>query len=168
MECIVSLHKKFKTKIILSINTYTYINSYRDINIYSATVPDRMHHLDLGLFRWQIEFTLDLLRSQHDNKLVNELDYRLAAIPHYPELKVFPKGLQSIARLTANEYRSLMKVMIFVVDNLYGKNDKIIENFVSNKNLAKLYESWNEMYILSRSEEFSESDLVKFKVIKNY
>jgi len=61
-----------------------------------------------------------------------------------------------------------MKVMIFVVDNLYGKNDKIIENFVSNENLAKLYESWNEMYILSRSEEFSESDLVKFKVIKNY
>jgi len=61
-----------------------------------------------------------------------------------------------------------MKVMIFVMDNLYGKNDKIIENFVSNENLAKLYESWNEMYILSRSEEFSESDLVKFKVIKNY
>jgi hypothetical protein len=61
-----------------------------------------------------------------------------------------------------------MKVMIFVVNNLYGKNDKIIENFVSNENLAKLYESWNEIYILSRSEEFSESDLVKFKVIKNY
>jgi hypothetical protein len=93
LECTVSLHKKFKTKIILSIDTYTYVNSYRDINIYSATVPDRMHHLDLGLFRWQIEFTLDLLRSQHDNKLVNELDYRLAAIPRYPELKVFPKGL---------------------------------------------------------------------------
>jgi hypothetical protein len=101
-----------------------------------------------------------------DNKLVDELDRCLAAIPRYPELKVFSKGLKSIARLTANEYRSLMKVMIFVVDNLYSKNDKMMENFISNNNLTKLYEYWNEMYILSRSEEFSESDLTKFQVIK--
>jgi hypothetical protein len=128
-----------------------------------------MHHLDLGLFRWQIEFTLDLLKLQHDNKLVDELDRRLAMIPRYPGLKVFPKGLQSIARLTASEYRSLMKVMIFVIDNLYGKNDKMMEHFINNTNLSKLYECWNEMYILSRSEEFSERDLAKFKVIKiNY
>ena len=98
-----------------------------------------MHHLDLGLFHWQIKFTLDFLKMQ-DNKLVDELDRRLAAIPRYPELKVFSKGLKSIARLTANEYRSLMKVMIFVVDNLYSKNDKMIENFISNNNLTKLYE----------------------------
>jgi len=124
-----------------------------------------MHHLDLGLFHWQIKFTLDFLKMQ-DNKLVDELDRRLAAIPRYPELKVFSKGLKSIARLTANEYRSLMKVMIFVVDNLYSKNDKMMENFISNNNLTKLYEYWNEMYILSRSEEFSESDLTKFQVIK--
>jgi hypothetical protein len=54
--------------------------------------------------------------------------------------------------------------MLFVIDNLYVGNDKEVENFVSNNNLAILYEKWNEMYILSRSEEFSESDLVKFKV----
>ena len=146
---------------------YTYINSYRDINIYSATVPDRMHHLDLGLFHWQIEFILELLRLQHDNKLVDKLDYRLATISRYLELKVFLKGLQSITRLTANEYRSLIKVMIFVMDNLY-ENNKTMKNFISNKNLMKLYESWNKIYILSRSEEFSESNLTKFQVIKNY
>jgi hypothetical protein len=28
-----------------------------DINVYEATVPDRMHHLDLGLFHYQIEYT---------------------------------------------------------------------------------------------------------------
>src|SRR4051794_12001237 len=124
-----------------------------------------MHHLDLGLFRYQIEFTRDLLRLQHNNKLVDELDHRLAAIPRFPELKIFSNGLQSIARLTANEYRSLMKVMIFVVDNLY-KNNNTIENFLSNNNLVKLYQNWNEMYILSRYEKFSESDLIKFKVSK--
>ena len=127
-------------------------------------VPDRMHHLDLGLFRYQIEYTYELLKLQHGNVLVEEVDCRLSAIPCYPGLKIFANGLQSIARLTANEYRSLMKVMLFVIDNLYVGNDKEVENFVSNNNLAILYEKWNEMYILSRSEEFSESDLLKFKV----
>lgn len=125
-----------------------------------------MHHLDLGLFRYQIEYTYELLRMQHGNVLVEEIERRFTAIPRYPGLKIFSNGLQSIARLTANEYRCLMKVMVFIVDNLYVGNNKEVENFVSNKNLAKLYEKWNEMYILSRSEEFGESDLVKFKVSK--
>ena len=121
-----------------------------------------MHHLDLGLFRYQIDFTCELLRLQRNNNLVDELDYRLSKIPRYQNLKIFSKGLQ-IARLTANEYQSLMKVMVFVVDNLYTKNREV-ENFISNNDLVKLYVSWNEMYILSRLEEFRESDLVKFKV----
>ncbi|GET59622.1 hypothetical protein GLOIN_2v1783703 [Rhizophagus irregularis DAOM 181602=DAOM 197198] len=111
-----------------------------NINIYLATVPDRMHHLDL----------------------VEEVDRRLAAIPRFPAIKIFSNGLQSIARLTANEYRSLMKVMIFVIDNLYDENNNEVDNFVNNDDLVKLYEYWNEMYILSRYEEFSESDLEKF------
>jgi hypothetical protein len=62
--------------------------------------------------------------------------------------------------LTANEYRNLMKVMIFVVDNLYDDT----KNFVKNKDLVNLYVAWNEMYIISRYEVFKESDLVKFQV----
>jgi hypothetical protein len=57
-----------------------------------------------------------------------------------------------------------MKQMIFVIDNLYIGNDKGVENFISNNDLVKLYESWNKMYIISRSEEFSEDDLNKFQV----
>ena len=125
-----------------------------------------MHHLDLGLFRYQIEFTCELLKLQHSNILIDELNHRLSKIPRYHNLKIFTNGLQ-ISRLTANEYRSLMKVMVFVVDNLYAKNDKkVLENFINNNDLVKLYVSWNEMYILSRSEEFSESDLIIFKVSK--
>jgi hypothetical protein len=55
--------------------------------------------------------------------------------------------------------------MIFVVDNLYDGDNDAVENFVTNDDLTKLYESWNEMYILSRSE-FSENDLEKFNVSK--
>jgi hypothetical protein len=127
-----------------------------------------MHHLDLGLFGYHIDFTYDILKLQHrnGNMLVNEIDRRLAAIPRFHDLKIFSNGLQSIARLTANEYRDLMKVMIFVIDNLYDEVNDTVENFVNNYDLAKLYQCWNEMYILSRSEEFSESDLVKFNVSK--
>ena len=98
-----------------------------------------MHHLDLGLFRYHIEYTYELLKLQHGNVLVEEVDRCLSAISRYPGLKIFANGLQSIARLTANEYRSLMKVMLFVIDNLYVGNDKEVENFVSNNNLAILY-----------------------------
>src|SRR3982074_2507468 len=104
------------------------INNYnRNINIYSATVPDRMHHLDLGLFQYQIIFTRDLLKMQHGNSLVDEMDRRLAKIPRFTNLKIFKNGLQSISRLTVNEYRDLMKVMVFVIDNLYNENTNSIE-----------------------------------------
>ncbi|GBC24765.2 hypothetical protein GLOIN_2v1879550 [Rhizophagus irregularis DAOM 181602=DAOM 197198] len=145
-------------------SVYNFFWDLLNINIYLATVPDRMHHLDLGLFCYQIIFTCDILKLQHvnGNKLVEEVDHRLAAIPRFPAIKIFSNGLQSIARLTANEYQSLMKVMIFVIDNLYDENNNEVDNFVNNDDLAKLYEYWNEMYILSRYKEFSESDLEKF------
>ena len=120
-----------------------------------------MHHLDLGLFHYQIEFTRTLLKDQHGKSLVDEMDRRLAKIPRFPGLKIFANGIQSIARLTANEYRDLMKVMVFVVDNLYDVTDK---NFVKNKELTGLYAAWNEMYIISKYEVFKESDLIKFKI----
>ena len=123
-----------------------------------------MHHLDLGLFHYQIEYTQELLKMQHGNFLVDEVDRRLSIIPRHPGLKIFSSGLQSIARLTASEYRNLMKVMIFVIDNLYEENTRNVENFVNNKNLVELYEMWNEMYEISRYEEFKDSDLTKFKV----
>ena len=123
-----------------------------------------MHHLDLGLFHYQIDFTKTLIKQQHDSSLLDEMDHRLAAIPHHPGLKIFSNGLQLIARLTANEYRDLMKVMVFVMDNLYKENTRNVENFIKNKDLTEVYKSWNEMYILCRYEIFKESDLDKLKV----
>jgi len=143
---------------------YLFILSY--INIYEATVPDRMHHLDLGLFHYQIDYTRVLLKNQYGNSLVDEVDRRLAAIPRFPGLKIFTNGLQ--ARLTADEYHNLMKVMVFVVDNLYKENTKGVKNFIKNKDLTQVYVTWNEMYAISRYEMFKESDLVKFKVRINY
>lgn len=123
-----------------------------------------MHHLDLGLFHYQIEYTRELLKKMQSNLKVDEIDRRLAKIPRFPGLKIFSHGIQSIARLTANEYRDLMKVMVFVIDNIYNDHIANIEYFIENKELAFLYQVWNEMYIISRYEEFSQSDLDTFKV----
>ena len=92
---------------------------FRNLNIYAATVPDRMHHLDLGLFKYQIEFTTELLKQ---GKLVDDMNQRIAKIPRHPGLKVFKNGVQSLSRLTASEYRDMMKIMVFVVDGLHSKN----------------------------------------------
>jgi hypothetical protein len=144
-------------------NIPNYFWSLPSINIYTATVPDRMHHLDLGLFHYQIVFTQALLNKQ-DSSLVGEIDCRLSKIPRFQELKIFANGLQSISRMTAKEYRILMKVMVFVVDNLYKENKNNVENFVENKKLAEVYVKWNKMYMMSRSEIFTESGLENFRV----
>ena len=108
-----------------------------------------MHHLDLGLYHYQLEYTKELLGRSS----IDKLNRRIAAIPRHPGLKIFAGGLQLIARLTANEYRDLMKVMVFVVDDL------------QNKNLSEVYVKWNEMYLLSRLKTFKESNLQNFQVI---
>jgi len=117
-----------------------------------------MHHLDLGLFNYQITFTCNLLKDIYGTSIMNKIDKRLADIPRYPELKIFKNGIQSIARFTANEYRSLMKVMIFVLNNLI--NDESL-----NKKLLKVYEDWNNMYIISQNKNFDDNNLKIFEVI---
>ncbi|RHZ79380.1 hypothetical protein Glove_148g5 [Diversispora epigaea] len=119
-----------------------------NLNIYAATVPDRMHHLDLGLYHYQIEFTKGILGRSS----IDKMNERIGAIPRYPGLKIFSKGLQSIARLTTSEHRDLMKVMVFVVDGLLS-ND-----------LSEVYVKWNEMIpIFVHSTSVKESDLEKFQ-----
>ncbi|RHZ88405.1 hypothetical protein Glove_23g140 [Diversispora epigaea] len=143
-------------------NISNYFWSLLSINVYSATVPDRMHHLDLGLFHYQIEFTQVLLQKQ-DSSLVNKIDNRLSKIPRFQKFQMFTNGLQSISRMTAKEYRILIKVMVFVVDNLYKENENNVKNFVENKKLLEVYAKWNKMYMMSRLEIFTESNLENFR-----
>ncbi|RHZ75905.1 hypothetical protein Glove_208g237 [Diversispora epigaea] len=130
---------------------FNYFWNIPNINVYVAIVPDRMHYLDLGLYRYQIEFTKKLLFETEGRSLVDKMNRRITLIPRHSELKIFSGGLQSIALLTADNYRNIMKVMVFVVDDLL------------NKDLSEVYVKWNEMYLLSRQETFKESDLKNFQ-----
>src|SRR2546429_9644692 len=125
-----------------------------------------MHHLDLCLFHYQIDYTRVLLKNQYGNSLVDEVDRRLAAIPRFPRLKIFTNGVQ--ARLTTDENCNLMKTLVFVENNFYNEKTKGVKNFIKKKDLTQVYVTWNEMYAIRRYELFKESELVKFKVRINY
>ena len=60
-----------------------------------------MHHLDLGLFNYQVTFTRELLKELCGQVAVNELDNRLS---RFSGLKIFKNGLENIKRFTANEF----------------------------------------------------------------
>ncbi|RHZ68093.1 hypothetical protein Glove_297g1 [Diversispora epigaea] len=120
-------------------------------NIYKACVMDRMHQLDLGLFKRMITCT-DSMLSNNSKKIV---EYRCASIPRFPGLKIFNKGIFGLANVTAAEYRDMMKIMPFV----FYKLEK------NNNDLSNVYANFTKMYIMSRSNGFTTSDLELFKEI---
>jgi hypothetical protein len=121
-----------------------------------------MHHLDLGLFPYQLQLTRDLLKSCYGQRLIDKMDERFSKIPRYPNLKIFKNGLKELNRFTADEYRNMMQVCIFVIDNIIDNNGKV------SKDLSELYYLWNKMYMISRSGSFNELLLNEFEVNNIY
>ena len=145
----------------------------RQLNVYQACLPDRMHHLDLGLYKYQVEYTQELLKEWCGTDGVAEFDDRLGKIPCFPGLKLFKHGLGNIKRFTADEFRAMMRQLVFLVDGiiitLHKPDYTVNQTKYMDKQLVQLYVDWNKMYIFSRKDEFTESDLKTFKVSKfNY
>ncbi|RHZ87186.1 hypothetical protein Glove_40g155 [Diversispora epigaea] len=138
-------------------NVRNFFWSVSNINIYAATVPDRMHHLDLGLFQHQLNFTKILINKQCGKSVIDEMNRRIKLIPRYKDLKSFPNGFLHLTLLTASEYRSLMKIMIFIVDELYKDSGKNYEE----SDVTLLQESINEWakLFIELFKEHSKSEL---------
>ena len=79
-----------------------------------ATIPDRMHHLDLGLFNYQITYSREMLKNLCGQVAVDELDECLAMIPRFLGLKIFKHSLESIKRFTANDYRNMIFTILIL------------------------------------------------------
>ncbi len=77
-----------------------------------------MHHCDLGLFNYQVNFTRNYIQLYCEQSGIDEFDKRLALIPYFPDLKLFKNSLRNIARFTAAEFRSIMKQLVFVINGL--------------------------------------------------
>jgi len=141
--------------------------------VYQACLPDRMHHLNLGLYKYQVEYTRELLKEWCGTDGVAEFDDRLGKILRFPGLKLFKHGLGNIKRFTADEFRAMMRQLVFIVDGiiitLHKPDYTVNQAKYMDKQLVQLYVNWNKMYIFSRKDEFTESDLKTFKVSKfNY
>ena len=121
-----------------------------------------MHHFDLGLFQYQLSFTKALILKQCEKFFIDDMNNRVKLIPHYQDLKPFSNGFLHLTLLTASEYRSLMKIMIFIVDNLYQDSKR--PNFIKNNKITEIYLKWNKMYLLSRKENYEESDINRLQV----
>ena len=78
-----------------------------------------MHMLDLGITKYLLKFTREYLQQKVDAKAVREMDHRLCEIPRYPGLIILKNSLKNMSKFTANDYCNIMKVIIFIIDNLY-------------------------------------------------
>ena len=70
-------------------------------------------------------------------------------------------GLENVSKFTANDYRNIMKVMIFVIDNLY-ENYK--EGGILCERLCKVFHIYLIMYMKMRQESFTDMDLAELQV----
>ena len=120
-----------------------------------------MHHVDLGLFKYQLEFTQDILKEVGGAELQKVFDECLRQIPRFPGLKLISK-LGHLNVMTAADYRNIMKVAIFALDEIFDEWKQI-----TCDELCNVYTKFSKMYIISRQESFTENDLEKLEVINS-
>lgn len=117
-----------------------------------------MHHIDLGLFKYQLEFTQDILKQVGGAELLNEFDSRLRQIPRFPGLKLFNK-MGQLKLMTAGDYRHVMKTALFALDDIFNA-----WNDTTCNELCELYVKFSKMYMMSRRESYTENNLKEFEV----
>ena len=92
---------------------------------------------------------------------IKEMDLRLRAIPRYQGLVIMKNGLENISRFTANDYCNIMKVIIFVIDNLFIEYK---DGEVPCERLCEIFHKYMEMYMKTRQESFTDDDLTNLEV----
>ncbi|POG81150.1 hypothetical protein GLOIN_2v1763776 [Rhizophagus irregularis DAOM 181602=DAOM 197198] len=130
---------------------------FPNLNIYEACISDRMHYIDLRLFKYQLEFTQEILKKVRGLELQKIFDERLRQIPCFSGLKLLSKVSQ-LKVMTASDYRHIMKIVIFALDEIFSE-----ENEITCKELCELYTKFNKMYTMSRQESYTENELNIFE-----
>lgn len=117
-----------------------------------------MHHIDLGLFKYQLNFTLEILKEVGGMDLQKKFNDRLCQIPRFPGLKLL-SNLEHLKVMTAADHRHIMKVALFALDDIFVKWNEINCN-----ELCILYAKFSKMYVISRQESYTEKEIENFEV----
>ena len=95
----------------------------------------------------------------------------LTTIIWFNDLRILKKGYQQGTKFTGGEMRDVMKIIVFVLDELYTADDTIncqidsnLYTIVSCKKLIQCYIKFIKMYITSRKEKFNEDELKVFEI----
>ena len=78
-----------------------------------------MHMLNLEITKYLIKFTRKYLQQKVNNKAVKEIDHRLYVILRHPGLIILKNELENVLKFIANDYCNIIKVIIFVINNLF-------------------------------------------------
>jgi len=117
--------------------------------------------LDLSIMKYLLEFTREYLQQKVDAKAVKEMDHRLCEIPRYPDLIILKNGLENVSKFTANDYCNIMKVIIFIIDNLY---EDYKEGRIPCERLCSMFCLYLKMYMMLCQESFTDMELAELQV----
>ena len=119
-----------------------------------------MHHVDLGLFKYQLDFTQEILKEIRGVELQKKFDICLRQISRFPGLKLINKFGQ-LKVVTAADYQHIMKIAIFALDGIFEDS----WNQLTCNELCDFYAKFSKMYMMSRKESYIENELKVFEII---
>ncbi|KAH7903397.1 hypothetical protein BJ138DRAFT_1194342, partial [Hygrophoropsis aurantiaca] len=93
-----------------------FTNDFPRADIHAIITPDLLHQVIKGTFKDHlVQWTGEFLQSEHGearaNEIMDDIDRRIAATPHFPGLRRFPHG-RRFKQWTGDDSKALMKVYL--------------------------------------------------------
>ncbi|KAI5982457.1 hypothetical protein EDD15DRAFT_2391272 [Pisolithus albus] len=97
-----------------------FTNDFPHADIYKLLTPDLLHQIIKGVFKdhlvtWISEYLKISYGEAEANRILDDIDQRIAAVPLYPNLRRFPEG-RRFKQWTGDDSKALMKVYLPAIE----------------------------------------------------